>query len=59
MPLDDLKFPNFEALKYNPQKNVASKLEGGGDQALLAGPIKIELFWGFPKDDKKIKRKYV
>ena len=29
-----------EALKKNNPKNVATKLEGGGGKALVAGPLK-------------------
>ena len=28
---------------------MATKLEGGGDKASVAGPLKKELFCGFPK----------
>ena len=34
--------------KKFPQKNVATKLGGGEDKALVAGPLKKELFCGFP-----------
>ena len=31
-----------------PQKNAATKLEGGGGKAFVAGPLKKELFCSFP-----------
>ena len=45
-----LRYNNFfNAIKNSP-KNVATKLEGVGGwvKALVAGPLKKELFFGFP-----------
>ena len=38
-----------KALILRLEKNVATKLEGGWGKALVAGPLKKELFCGFPK----------
>ena len=44
--------------KKNPNKNVATKLEGGGVKAILAEPLKINNFFcGFPNDQVEISLK--
>ena len=38
------KYFFLKLYKKNPPKNVASKLEGGGGKALVAGPLKKNFF---------------